>query len=1547
MKKLLLTTLVLIAGIFCLKAQPVANFEVDVTEGCSPLYVTFDASSSLGDIIFYKWDFFENGGIVEGPNLSTYTKSFIRGGTDVQLTVTDASGLTASHLATDVVMVRRTSRVTDLDTTICQGDTFVVGGTEYNEFKTHGSERIPNFVGCDSIIFVNVTIASDFEIANQKITHIPCTQPDNGSIYFNLVCGTPPYSYEWTPSISGAENNPNGLSEGTYSVTVTDADDNTATESFVILDPGPLGLTLTGMPGPDPYCFGEEAKIEYEMTGGLPPYRRVIDGVVRGGFSYNMTHSSGMPNGTYEFGIIDANGCVEHFPDSITFLNDAEYLEIESIFPFDTIICPEQSVLLGIVAPQAATYSWNAWPGDDIDCPSCSETLVSPSETTTYTVTIISDDGCLFSESINVLVLDFYSTIDTTLCEGESIVVNGTVYDEGNPSGTEIFPSSNASCDSVVQIMLSFTTQMGIVNEVVENVPLQQTSGGSISFDIYCGTAPFTYAWSPDMPGVENIATDLEAGIYTVTVTDDLGDTVVGDFEIIIQEDPDFLDLYDVAITYTSFCGGGPWSVGCVQLDWIGGIAPYKLHMISGGVNDWLFTTTSDHTFQKCDLYEGTYQFWVEDANGLRDTFPNLITIVADNPGPEPSISPDDPTMCLGDTILLEVTATGAISYNWIFMGGYDMGDYVGCDTCSSTLLVAEGIGPLGAVVVVEDAIGCYALDTLIIDVEECGPFSIEVLSVTDPVCYNGDGTVNFQINGGEAPFQIIQDGNPLGAFFFNTNHSISRLPGTYEFAIVDNLGETVDFPNPITFVNQAGPFEVVSVFPEDTTICAGESVLLGLVAPNAVSYAWSPEVSVDCTTCPTTLATPLETTTYVYSVQDSLGCTIVDTIRVDIYNSNLTIINDTLCSSESIIIGGSNVYDVSNPTGEETLQSSNGCDSIVQIDLTFFSNMQFANIIVEDVPAQQTSGGSISFEIGGCSVGPYTYDWAPTLPGVENLATNLIAGTYTVTVTDAIGNSIENSFLVEESISPGTLVLNATHVSEPICGGYNGNGCMEISWTGGTPPYSVTGENIDTGSGFSVGNTSDTLIENCWGAEGSYQISIIDSNGETDTFPTLIVFVADSPLPEVSIISPDSINCLGDTISLLADAPTATSYYWTYWDGYLECDDCSETQISLEETPTSTAVIQVEDANGCWNGDTIHIEVEICDPVWPGDTDTSTVVDNFDLINIGLAYDTMGPLRPGASLAWFAQEADDWAQTNPNGSNYKHADTDGNGTVNADDTLAIIQNWGEMHNFTGDPIEQFIPDYPPAISNSGITMPFYVEPDTFEQGEMVTLSVILGEEGAPAEDVYGIAFSLEYDPELIVPGSAYLTFEESWAGDINQDMISIQRAFIAPGRIDIGLTRTDHTNRTGFGQFAELFITIEDDILFQGNPEIEAITSVEALFNVTNVLIVNRDGEALDVITMETTSLIQGETSSTNNIKLNDQVQIFPNPASDQIFVNTKGLIIEELEVFELTGTLVKQRTVNGNQAKLSTSGLENGVYIVRIQTKEGVVNRRVVVQR
>lgn len=51
-------------------------------------------------------------------------------------------------------------------------------------------------------------------------------------------------------------------------------------------------------------------------------------------------------------------------------------------------------------------------------------------------------------------------TVNETLCYGESLTVNGTLYDASNPNGSEIFPGATTACDSTVTVSLSFYPEL-------------------------------------------------------------------------------------------------------------------------------------------------------------------------------------------------------------------------------------------------------------------------------------------------------------------------------------------------------------------------------------------------------------------------------------------------------------------------------------------------------------------------------------------------------------------------------------------------------------------------------------------------------------------------------------------------------------------------------------------------------------------------------------------------------------------------------------------------------------------------------------------------------------------------------------------------------------------------------------------------------------------------------------------------------------------------------------------------------------------------------
>ncbi len=68
-------------------------------------------------------------------------------------------------------------------------------------------------------------------------------------------------------------------------------------------------------------------------------------------------------------------------------------------------------------------------------------------------------------------------------------------------------------------------------------------------------------------------------------------------------------------------------------------------------------------------------------------------------------------------------------------------------------------------------------------------------------------------------------------------------------------------------------------------------------------------------------------------------------------------------------------------------------------------------------------------------------------------------------------------------------------------------------------------------------------------------------------------------------------------------------------------------------------------------------------DCVWPGDFNRDGIVDQRDLLHWGTTTNMSGPTRNG-QISWRGHLAEDWTKTLEDGTNAKHQDADGNGTI-------------------------------------------------------------------------------------------------------------------------------------------------------------------------------------------------------------------------------------------------------------------------------------------
>jgi len=144
----------------------------------------------------------------------------------------------------------------------------------------------------------------------------------------------------------------------------------------------------------------------------------------------------------------------------------------------NSIGCADTLVLQDTIVVQPAvrdTLTETLCPGENLTLNGTVYDAGNPMGADTLTAAAVT--GC---DSIVVVMIDFFP-VDTnfivqTLCTGSSLTVNGTIYDEGNPSGFEVVPNGTVNgCDSLISIDLSF--QDAVVNDIMETL----CPGGSLT----------------------------------------------------------------------------------------------------------------------------------------------------------------------------------------------------------------------------------------------------------------------------------------------------------------------------------------------------------------------------------------------------------------------------------------------------------------------------------------------------------------------------------------------------------------------------------------------------------------------------------------------------------------------------------------------------------------------------------------------------------------------------------------------------------------------------------------------------------------------------------------------------------------------------------------------------------------------------------------------------------------------------------------------------------------------------------------------------------
>jgi gliding motility-associated-like protein len=205
----------------------------------------------------------------------------------------------------------------------------------------------------------------------------------------------------------------------------------------------------------------------------------------------------------------------------------------------------------------------------------------------------------------------------------------------------------------------------------------------------------------------------------------------------------------------------------------------------------------------------------------------------------------------------------------------------------------------------------------------------------------------------------------------------------------------------------------------------------------------------------------------------------------------------------------------------------------------------------VTPIAAILCNGGFATYQVvasGGTPFvnrNPYNYLWSPPSSETTPIATNLPAGPYAVTVTDANGCQVIKSGVITQ---PALLVPIATITTPISC--FGGTGVVNISAVGGTPSYTINGGDY--------GNYPVTF--------GSRNFTVIDANG---CQKPITVNVTEPPLLQATAVITTPINCNGGLATVTVSAIGGTPGY-------------TGTGTFQVAAVVNGLITTVTDANGC-----------------------------------------------------------------------------------------------------------------------------------------------------------------------------------------------------------------------------------------------------------------------------------------------------------------------------------------------------------------------------
>ena len=738
-------------------------------------------------------------------------------------------------------------------------------------------------------------------------------------------------------------------------------------------------------------------------------------------------------------------------------------------------------------------------------------------------------------------------------------------------------------CSATASIVITETPILAS-SQVVTDAICNGTSTGAIDLTVSGGTAPYTYVWSTGET-TEDISSKA-VGTYFVTITDAKNCTLITSAKI---NEPVAMTIAGVVANVS--CNGG--SNGAIDISISNGIGALTYNW-DGGI------TSED----RASLIAGTYNVTVTDANGC--TVSQSFTIS------EPSALTLSTTQT---NISCNGTADGSIELT--VAGGTNPVTYLW--STGVTTKDISGLNAANYIVTVTDANGCTAISSATLT----QPDTIAVTpSVSNALCFGGNtGSISITNIGGTSPYTYAWSN---GATTANIN---TLTAGTYTLTVTDANGCTS-----VTNHMVSEPAQKLEISATNNNVSCfggndGSIVTTSIGGTTPYSYMWS-------TGATTANISGLTAGTYKVTLTDNNLCSTVDSftliqpaaaLTLSSINTDVTCNGNANGSVDLTVNGGTLPYTYkwsNGPTTQNinalvagtytvTVTDDKNCTSTLSTVINQPLTLSLTATVI-NAGCEGENKGAVNLTVNG-GVIPYTFNWSNG--AISEDITNLVAGTYAVTVTDTNKCTQTLSQVVTENANPIAKITategSCTVNDEKIVSGDNVNlvasGGVTYTWDNGL------------GSGASHTATPSVLT--------TYNVTVTDINGCIATASKKIDIISGAT---ASIISNESLCTTNDDKILSGgevsfSASGGISYAWSNALG-------TGSDKVVNPTVNTTYTVTVTDVNGCTATSSKTIEI-ITAPIATIVSSENSCITNDDKI---LATDSIRLIASGSiNYAW------------------------------------------------------------------------------------------------------------------------------------------------------------------------------------------------------------------------------------------------------------------------------------------------------------------------